>query len=200
MDSARGIGPAQDGQAKAVQTTLALAFQDDPALGHLFPDAAVRRRALPRMFAMFWSSDRRAGVIDTAPGCEVAASWRGPGRAHPSLAETLVRTPQVLGIFGGAVLRALRLEAAINRHHPRGPFWYLHFLGCRPDHQGKGWGGAAVRVGLARADAAGLPAFLETATPANVGLYRHLGFEVQAEWHAPDDGPRFWSMLRAPRG
>ena len=49
------------------------------------------------------------------------------------------------------------------------------------------------------ADAAGLPCYLETETAANVGYYRHHGFEVRTEWDVPPDGPHMWGMLRPVR-
>ena len=64
-----------------------------------------------------------------------------------------------------------------------------------------GGSGAAIRAGLDKADAAGIPALLETATERNVGLYTSLGFEILSEWDVPKGGPHFWTMLRrAPTG
>jgi hypothetical protein len=62
-------------------------------------------------------------------------------------------------------------------------------------HQGKGFGGTAIRAGLAAAPP-GMPCYLETATEANLPIYAGLGFEVTSEWRVPRIGLRFWSMLR----
>ncbi len=48
---------------------------------------------------------------------------------------------------------------------------------------------------LARCDAEALPAYLETATEANIALYAAFGFVVTHEWTVWK-GPRCWSMLR----
>jgi ribosomal protein S18 acetylase RimI-like enzyme len=85
---------------------------------------------------------------------------------------------------------------AIAAHLPDGRYHYLHFVGVKSAHQGKGWGGAIIREGLARADAEGLPTWLETATPENVPLYERLGFVTQVEWDIPKGGPHFWGMMR----
>ncbi|WP_335342360.1 GNAT family N-acetyltransferase [Sphingomonas endolithica] len=79
---------------------------------------------------------------------------------------------------------------------PLGNYWYLHIAGCEPAAQGRGYGAAAIRSGLDRIAGSGLPAYLETATESNLGLYRALGFQVSAEWIVPGGGPRFWSMRR----
>ena len=49
--------------------------------------------------------------------------------------------------------------------------------------------------GLARADAEGLPCYLESSNPLNVGLYERHGFEVTREHHLPD-GPLLTYMWR----
>jgi hypothetical protein len=50
-------------------------------------------------------------------------------------------------------------------------------------------------VRIALANEMGVDTCLETATPANVALYRSLGFEVVREWDVPH-GPHFWTMVR----
>src|SRR3546814_11394797 len=81
----------------------------------------------------------------------------------------------------------------------RSRFWYLHYVGVRPEQQGKGHGGRIIRAQTAVADTEGLPCWLETATSANVPIYERLGFVTQAEWDIAGGGPHFWGMMRAPR-
>jgi uncharacterized protein YjiS (DUF1127 family) len=50
----------------------------------------------------------------------------------------------------------------------------------RPEAQGRGAGSALLARGLARADAEGLPAYLEATSRRNAALYARHGFEVQA--------------------
>jgi ribosomal protein S18 acetylase RimI-like enzyme len=86
----------------------------------------------------------------------------------------------------------------VERAHPAEPHWYLAVLGVRPDRQGHGIGGALLEAGLARADADGLPCYLESSNPRNVGLYERHGFEITAEHWLPD-GPVFTYMWRKAR-
>ncbi|MGL4543643.1 MAG: GNAT family N-acetyltransferase, partial [Polymorphobacter sp.] len=102
-----------------------------------------------------------------------------------------------LTTFGSALPRALRLQGLMDAHHARLPHWYLAFLGCDPRHQGRGYGGAAVRARLAQCDAAGLPAALETATESNLPIYTALGFRITDSFKLAD-GPQFWAMWRDP--
>lgn len=182
--------------------TLARAFQDDPALSWILPDAAQRKIRLPLMFDFITPLDLRDGYALGAAGGEVATLWRSPGKAHTGMLDMVKMLPAVFNTFGAAALRALAVSEAIDAHHPKGiTYHYLHYAGVLPEHQGKGWGGAAIRAGLDRADAAGIPSLLETATPRNVGLYTSLGFEILSEWDVPRGGPHFWTMLRrVPKG
>ena|ERR1700757_1419761 len=73
--------------------------------------------------------------------------------------------------------------------------WRWNRTGVRPEHQGKGWGSAAILQGLTRARSERLPVYLETAKRSNVALYRKLGFKLIGEWDVPKGGPHFWSMV-----
>ena len=180
-----------------ISHTLARAFQDDPALSWILPDAAQRKLRLPLMFDFITPLDLRDGFALGASGGKAATLWRAPGKPHTGMLDLVRLLPAVFNSFGAATLRALAVSEAIDAHHPKGiAYFYLHYAGVLPEHQGKGWGGAAIRAGLARADAAGVPSLLETATPRNVGLYTSLGFEVLSEWDVPRGGPHFWTMLR----
>lgn len=191
----RPIAPVHD-QASIVHT-LARAFQDDPALSWILPDAAQRKIRLPLMFDFITPLDLRDGYALGSAGGEVATLWRFPGKAQTGMLDMVKLLPAVFNTFGAAALRALAVSEAIDAHHPKGiTYHYLHYAGVLPEHQGKGWGGAAIRAGLDRADAEGIPSLLETATPRNVGLYTSLGFEILSEWDVPRGGPHFWTMLR----
>jgi ribosomal protein S18 acetylase RimI-like enzyme len=175
--------------------TLAAAFQNDPALSWIIPDAAERRTRLSRLFFAIVAADLKNGEALCSRNHEVVTLWRRPGFAAATLIETLQGLPGFLSALGPHILRGFRVSHAIEAHHPKGlHFAYLHCAGVIPAEQGRGWGGRAIRHGIAQA--AGLPAFLETATPGNVGLYQSLGFQIIAEWDVAGGGPHFWSMLR----
>jgi ribosomal protein S18 acetylase RimI-like enzyme len=103
----------------------------------------------------------------------------------------------LLHALGTALPRALRVGDAIDAHMPEGRFHYLHIAGCDPRHQGRGFGSQAIAAGLAQVG--NEPAYLETPNPLTIPLYQRHGFEVTGEWEVPKGGPRFWSMLRAPK-
>jgi ribosomal protein S18 acetylase RimI-like enzyme len=190
------ISAATPDQYHLVAATLADAFFPDPALRWIMPDDAQRRAMLPRLFAHLVRVDARAGLVTRSAGDEAAALWRAPGQAAAGALEYWASLLPYFSIFGTALPRALKVAGSIDAHRPGGDFWYLHFVGVRSDHQGKGHGGRIIRAQTAAADAAGRNCWLETATPENVPLYERLGFVTQAEWDVPGGGPHFWGMLR----
>lgn len=166
-------------------------------MGFIFPDPADRARRLPRLFALLFASDAAAGMRLLTAGAEAATLWRAPGHVRTTRLALVRRLIPMLHALGPALGRAMRVSESIDAHMPAGDFWYLHIAGCDPQHQGRGFGAAAVRAGLRRA-AGRLPAYLETATERNLSFYAGLGFRVTGEWTVPGGGPRFWSMLREP--
>ena len=183
-------------QHQAVIATLSDAFMTDPALTYIVPDVAARARMLPKFFEMMVQSDSIAGTVAHSPNNEAAALWRNPGNAKDDARKTLGLLVTMFRLFGFALPRAARVGDSLEAHLPNGRYHYLHFVGVRTADQGKGWGGAILRNGLARADAEGVPCWLETATPENVSLYQRLGFTTHVEWDVPKGGPHFWGMMR----
>lgn len=180
----------------AVCATLAAAFAEDPVLCWVFPDPADRARRLPRFFAILFDGDGAHGARFVTAGGEAATLWRAPGEGHLRWPEKLRHGLPWLAAAGFNLPRALALSAASDAAHPPEPHWYLHIVGCAPEAQGCGFGAAAIAPGLALADAAGLPAYLETANERNLGFYERLGFAVTHRWQVPGGGPLHWSLLR----
>jgi GNAT superfamily N-acetyltransferase len=191
----RNVRSASRSDRAAVNSMLAAAFQDDPVMTYLFPDAKVRRSRLPRFFSVIFDGDGAAGERFVTDGIEAATLWRRPGRGHLSLREKVIQAVPWLRASGTALGRALAVSAASDANHPAGPHWYLHIAGCSPDHQGQGFGTAAIRAGLTRADADGVPSYLETANETNIAFYQTLGFHVTHHWSVLN-GPKNWSMIR----
>ena len=182
----------------SVIATFAASFHDDPVMTFIFPDEADRRLRLPRLMAILYDGDGAHGARFVTRGGEAATLWRAPGQGALRWPEKLRHGLPWLHAAGLALPRALAVSAASDAAHPAEPHWYLHIVGCRPEAQGRGFGSAAIAPGLARADADGVAAYLETANARNLPLYERLGFEVTHEWRVPN-GPHHWSLLRPAR-
>lgn len=194
--------PASRADAALLIDVLTAAFGDEPLLNWWLKQGAEKERARRG----FFDHAVRGGVHPKAAfwrvGDSAAAIWTPPGATAFDLSpwRTLMVLPRLMSIAGRRGLnRALELGATLTAHHPSVPHAHLVFLGVRPDRQGQGLGSTILKRTLADVDAQHLPAYLETATEANVRLYQRYGFEVSAELRCPPDGPVFWTMLRPPR-
>lgn len=191
------------GEATAL---LARAFHDDPGHAYLYPDPAARRRALPHEFAAACRDAIGLGHVHAASiGGRLAgvAVWLPPDAYPMTVRRQLRVVPDAVRLClasPGSFVRLVRYGTAAERAHPPQPYWYLEVLGVDPALQGLGIGTRLLRTGLATADRARLPCYLETDTEANVRWYRGHGFEVRAPaLELGPGGPPFWTMLRPPR-
>lgn len=183
--------------ASQIGRTLARAFDDDPMMRWFFPDDATRAAGLGRYFStLFTRQYVHHGVCEHTPAA--AAYWVPPGAQDKAVpdAETVQELVEILGDRAALFQEA---AAAAAEHGPQEPHWYLAVVGADPASQGQGHGAALLRSGLAKADADGLPAYLESSKPSNLPVYEHFGFTVLGEVQLPGGGPTLWSMRRAPR-
>ena len=186
---------AGGGDIPVVAGSLARAFDDDPVLGWVFPDAASRPRRMERFFALAAAATVEHGEVWMTDDGAGAALWEPPGRRRPPVS-TVLRMGAIVGTRTPLAVRGLR---GVEAHHPRWPHWYLSTLGTDPPMQGHGRGSAVMEPVLRRCDEQRLGAYLESSKEANVPYYRHHGFEVVEEVSLPR-GPRLWLMWRHPGG
>jgi ribosomal protein S18 acetylase RimI-like enzyme len=196
------VETARPDEAAACARLLADALGDDPVIRAMVPGDRDRTARLVAMHvAQLRSGPLPGGSVDVAraePGGPVlgVAVWHAPGPGAP-VRERLRQLPAVARAIG---LRHLPTAAAqmarYERHRPRRPHWYLEEIAVGPDARGLGVGSALLRHGLARVDAAGLPAYLEATTDASRRLYERFGFVATGP--VPVRGPRPWAMLREP--
>lgn len=78
--------------------------------------------------------------------------------------------------------------------------WYLYNLSIRKDAQGKGIASKLMRPILQFCDDERMVAYLETNKEANVGLYRHYGFDLMKEDQIPKSTVTHYAMVRRPNG
>jgi len=177
--------------------TLQAAFWDDPLICWLLPDEASRSRRAAWLFRSLlayryvpmrttWTTHDQVGAALWAP----PGHWRLPPR-------TVLRTSRLtLRALGRRAFASLALLEEVERHHPAEPHWYLSTLGTTPPAQGRGVGSALMAPVLARCDAEGIPAYLESSKESNIPFYARHGFTVTGEIRAGKGAPTLWSMWR----
>lgn len=198
----RVIRPAVPQDTRPAAAVMARAFADDPLYAWILPDERVRRRRLPRLFAVQLRAARRGhDEIDVMVAGEQilgCALWSRPGARRPSAGQLAVLTTFPL-ILGPRLRVAVSSFNAIGRVRSREPHWYLSAIGVDPPAQQTGVAQGLLEPRLARCDEAGIPAALATGEESNVAYYESLGFAVTGEITVSGGGPAHWAMWRKPR-
>jgi GNAT superfamily N-acetyltransferase len=186
------IAPSDAERAVAV---ILLAFGADPAARWTYPDPREYLAHFPAIVRAFGGRAFAQGTAHEVGGFAGAALWLPPG-VHPD-EEALVaileasvakeRQPAVSAVF-----------ERMGGYHPREPHWYLPLIGVDPRYQGRGHGSALLQHVALQCDRDGIPAYLESTSPASVPLYERHGFEVLDTIQVGSSPPIF-PMLRAVR-
>jgi ribosomal protein S18 acetylase RimI-like enzyme len=176
------IRAASAADLPAATAVLAEAFEHDPMLARVIrPSADRRRERLALLFTtLLRSAPKGAQIVDAAQigqGIVGAAVWERPSAPQPTVLGELPHLPafaRAIGLAGivPATIDQRRMAAA----RPRQPHWYLGEIGVGEAVRGRGVGAALLLRGLARADADGVDAYLESSTPRNRALYARHGF------------------------
>ena len=186
--------------APVVTSILAAAFENDPIALWVLGGRPDPSRDLQVMFGAMVretlrQSDHHVHLTDDLSG---AAIWLGPERWKMGFGSMVRLFPTALRTgFGGR--RAMSLNAATQKAHPRGPHFYLEMIGTRPERQGHGVGSALVRTLTAECDAVGVGSYLESSNPVNIPFYHRHGFEQQEAFPLPPGCPAHTPMWREVR-
>jgi GNAT superfamily N-acetyltransferase len=186
--------------ATAAGATLGAAFHDDPLVRFIAPDEARRRRVGPWYLGMVVQYGLRWGEVWGTRDASAVAVWLPPESGEMRLGRMLrlglARVPFRQGLSGSRrLLQALSATESFHRT-VHGPHWYLVAVGARAERRGEGLGAALVDVGTSRADAAGVPCYLETATQSNIDFYTRRGFVIIGQSEV--EGCTLSGMIREP--
>lgn len=190
------------GEARRASVLLAAAFADDPFIGYILRDRRRRALALPPFFrAVLHDLLPAAGVyaLEADGVLAAVAAWASPGGLRSSRrSQSLARVAglELRALFPRASPRLLAGFAALAQQHPPLPHWYLAFIGVEPRWQRHGFGRALLAPALSKADAAGLPCYLETPFPDSRAFYVRLGFKDGEQLHPVEGAPPIWTMTR----
>jgi GNAT superfamily N-acetyltransferase len=203
-DAGRGVAAASEAPRTAVAAdvdgltnTLTLAFAGDPLWRWAFPELGT----LEPLWRYFVQSALRYDWTWVAGPHAAASVWIPPGGTELTDAEEEQVEPMIRGLIGDRATEVMTLLERFEEAHPRErPHYYLSLLGTHPAHRGSGLGMALLDHNLARIDAEGAPAYLESSNPANDVRYERVGFEQVGELSTPDGAHKVATMWREARG
>lgn len=173
------------------------AFVDEPMMRWPMGETRDPTEQFTQCFAYFLEIALGLGLVSEAGRANGAAVWIPPGRlegwaGHPW------NQPRIHALTGDGGHRYDAFWRWVDAHGPSEKLWQLDSIAVDPSWQHRGFGGALILAGLARARSDGVGAFLSTGTEHNVSFYEKYGFRVVDSAHAPDGGPLIWFMRWEP--
>lgn len=193
-----------DSEIQRAGDALGRAFFNDPLQKYFLPDEEARRSLSPQHLSRVVRYGHLLGQVFTTKDTAGAAVWLPPGETE--MTDDRLEQAGLMdvgAIVGEAALsRFLGVMDFLEPFHKRDasdPHWYLLVLGVDTALQRGGFGGSLARAGVERADADGVPCYLETANETNVPFYQKQGFDVVVDTVDPTSGLRLWTFRREPR-
>jgi len=190
---------------------IATAFAELQATAWLVPDQTERVRVLRRVFTIMVEhtiqhgrvrllihlTHHQGGTVGAVGG---AAVWIHDQHPLPPPPDYDQRLWQAAGLHAP---RFAHLDDLFEGHHPdpvSRPHDHLAFLAVPPRMQGRGLGSRLLTDQHAVHDRAGIPAYLEAASPASRALYLRHGYQPYGEPFALPNGATFYPMWRDAPG
>lgn len=198
------LSPSNAAARTRAAEALARAFVDYELMAYAVPALERRGRAVAALYGALLTDALRCGEAYTTRDGSGAACWLPPGREHLGVLRQLragmASLPLRFGPSGfGRLLAYDVLGQALHHELAPEPHWYLSTIGVEPAGRGRGAAAALLRPILERADAAGLPCYLETHREANVAIYRRHGFDLVRRAQPSGRPVAVFAMLRRPR-
>jgi GNAT superfamily N-acetyltransferase len=194
------VRQATEADADTLKGVLARAFSNDPVMSWIFRNDATRIDDLSLLFSTALAMFVPKGLSWVATDLGGAALWAPRGDWQMGDEVVAEMAPVMTEAYGAdTVGRLLTVFGLMDELHPTADNYYLACLASDQGRQGQGIGTATMRPVLARADAEGVPCYLESSNERNVPLYERNGFETTKVVQVADDGPPMWLMWRNPR-
>jgi len=205
----RQLGKKTPGEVVSV---LARAFYPDPVFSFFAHDRLHEYSLLAKIFQAFvadtddFDTTWVAEAVDGSAGQDStrqvvgAGVWLPPEGMPRGTGREIMLNVRAVRVLSRARNRVtgFKILDKMDKLHPHEPHWYLLLLGADPLVQGKGVGTRLLQAGMARADAQGLPCYLETQKPENLAFYGRHGFAVTNTIEVPG-APTVWTMQREPK-
>ncbi|SDJ36206.1 Acetyltransferase (GNAT) domain-containing protein [Frankineae bacterium MT45] len=185
----------------AIVETITTAFFNDPTWGPVFTDVDQRATQAGAFWRLVVTSAQRYPWMLVTGGVESAALWIPPGGTELDDAEAAGFESFLVTTAGASIAQGIldileRFEAV----HPTEPHFYLSLFATHDRYRGAGFGMRLLRENLARIDALGAAAYLESSNPANDERYRSVGFTEHAKITIPSGHvvTGMWRPARMP--
>jgi len=194
---------AQPSDASVIGRVTASAFRDDPFNSWLFQGDSLRSYLfeLYAQYVYIPAGICHLATADASTDNVVGATmWiRSEDRRNLGLWPMLKLALRVLLTRGPSLLiRLMRVDAAMQRYHPKQPHLYLYTIGVLDSARGTGKGKLLLNDVLNDCDENSVPAYLESSNPANHDYYASFGFKTLEVIYPLKNSPPLELMWREP--
>ena len=174
---------ATPADADGIVETITSAFLDDPLWGPVFPSPEHRRAQSSQFWRRSIVSALRYPWTFVTENLESAAVWIPPEGTELTDEEADGLEDFLVDLVGRAGAdQILAIYEQFEAAGPTEPHFYLSLLATHDRHRGQGLGMDLLRQSLARIDALGAPAYLESSNPGNNQRYASVGFRAVGEF------------------
>lgn len=170
-------------------------FADDPVNLWIFKGEAGITPFYTRVARKLYLRQGFGHVIEDGSG---GTLWLPPGKSKEiplwnslDIAASMLRHGGIQSLKNG-----MATDRCLLSRIPETPHYYLYAIGTLPKRQGEGIGSRLMQAGLQRADAARMPAYLESSKESNIPFYQRFGFTVTGEVQPVEGSPKLWLMWR----
>jgi ribosomal protein S18 acetylase RimI-like enzyme len=159
--------------------TLTKSFIDNKSVNYIVTQDAERENRIKALMAYSFEMCRLFGEVYVSDDKKACALILFPDYKKTTLKTLLLDAQLAFSAVGLTnISKAMQREAIINKQHPKGPLYYLWFIGVKPSEQGRGIGSKLLQEIINESVSQKRTICLETSTLKNVPWYNKQGFTV----------------------
>ena len=165
-----------------ITETLTKSFIDNKSVNYIVKQDARREKRLKALMDYSFEMCRFFGEVYVSDDKKACALLLFPDHKKTTFRTLLLDTQLAFSAIGVSnISKVMRREAIINKQHPKGPLYYLWFIGVMPSEQGRGIGSKLLQEIISESVSQKRTICLETSTLKNVPWYKKKGFTVYNE-------------------
>ncbi|HKO80658.1 MAG TPA: GNAT family N-acetyltransferase [Chitinophagaceae bacterium] len=161
---------------------LSRSFDDNKSVNYIIKQDAKRQLRLKKLMEYSFDICYSFGDVfltDDKKGCALVVM---PDKKRTTLKSILLDAKLAVSCIGlSNIKKAMARESKIKSIHPKGPMYYLWFIGVDPAEQKKGIGTSLLEGIIAESQAQKRPIYLETSTLKNIPWYEKFQFKIHNE-------------------
>lgn len=176
------MGMAQYKDKQLVVEILAEAFDNNQSINYLIPQDDKREKRIKSLMEYSFDVCYLFGNVLLSEDKKGCALILLPDKKKTNLKSTLLDLKFIFQSIGlSNVKKAISRESEIKKYHPKGPLYYLWFIGVDENEQSKGIGSKLLSEVVEEGRKQNRTVCLETSTVKNLPWYQKFGFEVYKE-------------------